>query len=177
MAKAPPPWAGMDPMSEEAGALQAQAQSKAMEESQQGYIARQNATKNEELEKKIMFKVITNDVRTRARVTSRRGRALGALGAAAARAQRAQRAQHHLPRPLPRRASPCLAPLAVPVERFGVQGAPESMIYLVNLKNIFCRQLPRMPKEYIARLVLDRSRPGRRPKKQIHTITVKIQHP
>lgn len=35
-------------------------------------------------------------------------------------------------------------------------GEPESMIYLVNLKNIFCRQLPRMPKEYIARLVLDR---------------------
>ena len=35
-------------------------------------------------------------------------------------------------------------------------GQPESMIYLVNLKNIFCRQLPRMPKEYIARLVLDR---------------------
>jgi histone acetyltransferase len=65
-------------------------------ESQHGYMSRQNATKNEEMEEKIKFMCITND------------------------------------------------------------GQPESMIYLVNLKNIFCRQLPRMPKEYIARLVLDR---------------------
>ena len=65
-------------------------------DTQHGYMSRQNATKNEEMEEKIKFMCITND------------------------------------------------------------GQPESMIYLVNLKNIFCRQLPRMPKEYIARLVLDR---------------------
>jgi len=39
-------------------------------------------------------------------------------------------------------------------------GRPESMIYMIHLKNIFCRQLPRMPKEYIARLVLDRNHRG-----------------
>jgi histone acetyltransferase len=35
-------------------------------------------------------------------------------------------------------------------------GAPESMILLTGLKNIFQKQLPKMPKEYIARLVYDR---------------------
>ncbi|CAO3590351.1 unnamed protein product [Absidia cylindrospora] len=36
-------------------------------------------------------------------------------------------------------------------------GKPESMIYLTGLKNIFQKQLPMMPKEYIARLVYDRN--------------------
>lgn len=35
-------------------------------------------------------------------------------------------------------------------------GARESMILLTGLKNIFQKQLPMMPKEYIARLVYDR---------------------
>lgn len=35
-------------------------------------------------------------------------------------------------------------------------GSPDSLAKLVNLKNIFSRQLPKMPREYIARLVLDR---------------------
>lgn len=30
------------------------------------------------------------------------------------------------------------------------------MIALVNLKNIFSRQLPKMPKEYICKLIFDR---------------------
>ncbi|KDN38459.1 Bromodomain-domain-containing protein [Tilletiaria anomala UBC 951] len=34
---------------------------------------------------------------------------------------------------------------------------PESMILLTGLKNIFQRQLPKMPREYITRLVLDRN--------------------
>lgn len=36
-------------------------------------------------------------------------------------------------------------------------GAPESMILLTGLKNIFQRQLPKMPREYITRLVMDRN--------------------
>ncbi|KAI9303581.1 putative histone acetyltransferase [Cunninghamella echinulata] len=36
-------------------------------------------------------------------------------------------------------------------------GSRESMIYLTGLKNIFQKQLPMMPKEYIARLVYDRN--------------------
>ena len=36
-------------------------------------------------------------------------------------------------------------------------GKPEHMVWLITLKNIFSQQLPNMPKEYIARLVLDRS--------------------
>ncbi|KAK9160752.1 hypothetical protein Syun_007093 [Stephania yunnanensis] len=35
-------------------------------------------------------------------------------------------------------------------------GVDEHMIWLVGLKNIFARQLPNMPKEYIVRLVMDR---------------------
>lgn len=35
-------------------------------------------------------------------------------------------------------------------------GSPQNMIYLIGLKNIFSKQLPNMPKEYICRLVLDR---------------------
>ena len=33
----------------------------------------------------------------------------------------------------------------------------ESMKYLLDLKNIFARQLPKMPKEYIVKLVFDRN--------------------
>ncbi|EPQ29423.1 uncharacterized protein PFL1_03178 [Pseudozyma flocculosa PF-1] len=36
-------------------------------------------------------------------------------------------------------------------------GNPESMILLMGLKNIFQRQLPKMPREYITRLVFDRN--------------------
>jgi hypothetical protein len=35
-------------------------------------------------------------------------------------------------------------------------GKPESMIKLVGLKSLFAQQLPKMPRAYIARLVLDR---------------------
>ena len=34
-------------------------------------------------------------------------------------------------------------------------GEEQNMIWLVNLKNIFSKQLPNMPKEYIVRLVMD----------------------
>ncbi|GMH27969.1 hypothetical protein Nepgr_029812 [Nepenthes gracilis] len=36
-------------------------------------------------------------------------------------------------------------------------GVDEHMIWLIGLKNIFARQLPKMPKEYIVRLVMDRN--------------------
>ncbi|KAG0455564.1 hypothetical protein HPP92_024856 [Vanilla planifolia] len=36
-------------------------------------------------------------------------------------------------------------------------GVDEHMIWLIGLKNIFARQLPNMPKEYIVSLVMDRS--------------------
>lgn len=36
-------------------------------------------------------------------------------------------------------------------------GTPEHLIQLTTLKNIFARQLPKMPKEYIVRLVFDRN--------------------
>jgi len=36
-------------------------------------------------------------------------------------------------------------------------GKPDHMIALIGLKNIFSAQLPKMPKEYIVRLVLDRN--------------------
>jgi len=35
-------------------------------------------------------------------------------------------------------------------------GTPEHCMHLITLKNIFSRQLPKMPKEYIVRLVFDR---------------------
>ncbi|GAX80984.1 hypothetical protein CEUSTIGMA_g8419.t1 [Chlamydomonas eustigma] len=35
-------------------------------------------------------------------------------------------------------------------------GTPQNMMYLTGLKNIFSKQLPNMPKEYICRLVYDR---------------------
>ena len=34
--------------------------------------------------------------------------------------------------------------------------SPEATILLTGLKNIFQKQLPKMPKEYISRLVYDR---------------------
>ncbi|XP_058086764.1 histone acetyltransferase GCN5 isoform X2 [Magnolia sinica] len=40
---------------------------------------------------------------------------------------------------------------------FANDGVDEHMIWLIGLKNIFARQLPNMPKEYIVRLVMDRS--------------------
>ncbi|KAL1816731.1 hypothetical protein DCAR_0521113 [Daucus carota subsp. sativus] len=36
-------------------------------------------------------------------------------------------------------------------------GIDEHMVWLIGLKNIFSRQLPNMPKEYIVRLVMDRT--------------------
>lgn len=36
-------------------------------------------------------------------------------------------------------------------------GVDQHMIWLIGLKNIFARQLPNMPKEYVVRLVMDRS--------------------
>lgn len=36
-------------------------------------------------------------------------------------------------------------------------GIDDHMVWLIGLKNIFARQLPNMPKEYIVRLVMDRS--------------------
>ncbi|KAL5697270.1 histone acetyltransferase [Ranunculus cassubicifolius] len=36
-------------------------------------------------------------------------------------------------------------------------GNDEHMVWLIGLKNIFAKQLPNMPKEYIVRLVMDRS--------------------
>ncbi|XP_074316784.1 histone acetyltransferase GCN5 isoform X2 [Silene latifolia] len=40
---------------------------------------------------------------------------------------------------------------------FSNDGDDEHMIWLIGLKNIFARQLPNMPKEYIVRLVMDRN--------------------
>ncbi|XP_077248044.1 histone acetyltransferase of the GNAT family 1 [Tasmannia lanceolata] len=40
---------------------------------------------------------------------------------------------------------------------FANDGIDEHMVWLIGLKNIFARQLPNMPKEYIVRLVMDRS--------------------
>lgn len=36
-------------------------------------------------------------------------------------------------------------------------GSDQNLMDLINLKNIFSAQLPKMPKEYIIRLVLDRN--------------------
>ena len=35
-------------------------------------------------------------------------------------------------------------------------GDPQNMVILIGLKNIFSKQLPNMPKEYICRLLFDR---------------------
>lgn len=39
-------------------------------------------------------------------------------------------------------------------------GDPANMIILTGLKNLFQKQLPKMPREYIARLVYDRNSQG-----------------
>ncbi|KAF6148366.1 hypothetical protein GIB67_025585 [Kingdonia uniflora] len=39
---------------------------------------------------------------------------------------------------------------------FANDGINQHMVWLIGLKNIFARQLPNMPKEYIVRLVMDR---------------------
>lgn len=49
-------------------------------------------------------------------------------------------------------------------------GVEEHMIWLVGLKNIFARQLPNMPKEYIVRLVLDRTHKSMMIIKQQHVV-------
>lgn len=35
-------------------------------------------------------------------------------------------------------------------------GTADNLIWLITLKNIISKQLPKMPKEYIVRLVMDR---------------------
>lgn len=60
----------------------------------------------------------------------------------------------------PRRERPAITEERAGVIRFRAvenDGSPESMILLTGLKNIFQRQLPKMPREYITRLVLDRN--------------------
>ncbi|XP_057789576.1 uncharacterized protein LOC131006424 [Salvia miltiorrhiza] len=42
-------------------------------------------------------------------------------------------------------------------------GVDKHMIWLIGLKNIFARQLPNMPREYIVRLLMDRRAPGFEP--------------
>lgn len=42
-------------------------------------------------------------------------------------------------------------------------GDERSLVWLIDLKNIFSEQLPKMPKEYIVRLVLDRCARAARP--------------
>ena len=36
-------------------------------------------------------------------------------------------------------------------------GTAQHIMWLINLKNIFAKQLPKMPREYICRLVMDRN--------------------
>ena len=62
--------------------------------------------------------------------------------------------------PKPRKERPSIAEERAGIIRFPVvtnDGKPESMIILTGLKNIFQKQLPKMPREYIARLVFDRA--------------------
>lgn len=59
-----------------------------------------------------------------------------------------------------RRERPALAEERADIIRFSVvtnDGSPSSLIILTGLKNIFQKQLPKMPREYIARLVFDRN--------------------
>eukprot|EP00249_Psilotum_nudum_P017446 c26328_g1_i2 orf=716-2554(-) len=49
-------------------------------------------------------------------------------------------------------------------------GVDRHMIWLIGLKNIFARQLPNMPKEYIVRLVMDRSHKSMMIIKQIQVV-------
>jgi hypothetical protein len=48
-------------------------------------------------------------------------------------------------------------------------GKDETMVHLITLKNIFAKQLPKMPKEYIVRLVLDRCAHPQRPHQRART--------
>lgn len=60
----------------------------------------------------------------------------------------------------PKKERPAIAEELAGVIRFAVvtnDCKPESMIILTGLKNIFQKQLPKMPREYIARLVYDRA--------------------
>ncbi|KAK4054367.1 histone acetyltransferase [Microbotryomycetes sp. JL221] len=60
----------------------------------------------------------------------------------------------------PKRERPAIAEERAGIIRFAVvtnDGKPDSMIILTGLKNIFQKQLPKMPREYIARLVYDRA--------------------
>ncbi|BGP41000.1 histone acetyltransferase [Rhodotorula kratochvilovae] len=60
----------------------------------------------------------------------------------------------------PRKERPASAEERAGIIRFAVvtnDASPESMIILTGLKNIFQKQLPKMPREYIARLVFDRA--------------------
>ncbi|GAA5835120.1 hypothetical protein JCM11251_000168 [Rhodosporidiobolus azoricus] len=60
----------------------------------------------------------------------------------------------------PRKERPAIAEERANIIRFVVvtnDASPESMIILTGLKNIFQKQLPKMPREYIARLVFDRA--------------------
>lgn len=60
----------------------------------------------------------------------------------------------------PRREKPAVIEERTGLIEFRVvtnDGKPESMVILTGLKNIFMRQLPKMPREYITRLVLDRN--------------------
>lgn len=59
-----------------------------------------------------------------------------------------------------RRERPAIAEERADIIRFVVvtnDGSPSSLIILTGLKNIFQKQLPKMPREYIARLVYDRN--------------------
>lgn len=47
-------------------------------------------------------------------------------------------------------------PLEIKFQLIKNDNSDENLIKLINLKNIFSRQLPKMPKEYIVRLVLDK---------------------
>ncbi|GAA5988275.1 hypothetical protein JCM5350_002839 [Sporobolomyces pararoseus] len=60
----------------------------------------------------------------------------------------------------PRKERPAIAEERAGVIKFVVvtnDASPASMIILTGLKNIFQKQLPKMPREYIARLVFDRA--------------------
>jgi histone acetyltransferase len=62
--------------------------------------------------------------------------------------------------PAPRRERPAVIEERAGLIQFRVvenDGTSENMILLAGLKNIFQRQLPKMPREYITRLVLDRN--------------------
>lgn len=59
-------------------------------------------------------------------------------------------------------------------------GKRDSMIFLTGLKNIYQKQLPKMPREYIARLVYDRNHESmaiiKKPKRVVGGITFRPFH-